>query len=100
MGGPGRLLGGGRQRPPNRSAWLTRYQAILGPLYTLFLPFAFRVEGWQFTLGHLRGPRRGAEVALMVISTIAWLAPAAVFGWWWLACSCSARVWPGCTWPW
>src|SRR5712691_2935951 len=57
---------------PNRSAWLTRYQAILGPLYTLFLPFAFRVEGWQFTLRQLRGARRAIEVSLMVLSTVAW----------------------------
>src|SRR5579859_3055317 len=60
---------------PNRATWLTRYQAILGPLYTLFLPFAFRVEGWQFTLGHLRGRRRVAEIGLMTLSTVAWLWP-------------------------
>ena len=69
----------------NRSIWLTRYQAILGPLYTLFLPFAFRVEGWQFTLNHLRGPRRIAEIGLMIVSTLAWLLPVAVMSWWWLA---------------
>jgi fatty acid desaturase len=70
---------------PNRSAWLTRYQAMLGPLYSLFLPFAFRVEGWQFTLAHLRGARRVIEAALMIVSTVAWLLPAAALGWWWLA---------------
>jgi fatty acid desaturase len=70
---------------PNRSTWLTRYQAILGPLYTLFLPFAFRVEGWHFTLNHLRGPRRVAEICLMILSTLAWLVPVAVLSWWWLA---------------
>jgi fatty acid desaturase len=70
---------------PNRSAWLTRYQAILGPLYTLLLPFAFRVEGWQFTLRQLRGTRRAIEVSLMALSTVAWLLPVAALGWWWLA---------------
>src|SRR5450755_4235316 len=70
---------------PNRSAWLTRYQATLGPLYSLFLPFAFRVEGWQFTLVRLRGARRAIEAALMIVSTVAWLLPAAALGWWWLA---------------
>jgi fatty acid desaturase len=69
---------------PNRSAWLTRYQAILGPCYALFLPFAFRVEGWQFTLTHLRGARRAIEVALMIVSTVGWLLPVAALGWWWL----------------
>ncbi|MCA1644845.1 MAG: acyl-CoA desaturase [Chloroflexi bacterium] len=69
---------------PNRSTWLTRYQAILGPLYTLFLPFAFRVEGWQFTLNRLRGSRRMAEICLMTLSTFAWLLPFAALSWWWL----------------
>jgi fatty acid desaturase len=69
---------------PNRSAWLTRYQAVLGPLYTLFLPFAFRVEGWRYTLAHLTGARRGLEVSLMIFSTVAWLLPVAALGWWWL----------------
>jgi fatty acid desaturase len=80
---------------PHRSTWLSRYQAILGPLYALFLPFAFRFEGWQFTLRCLRGPRRGAEVTLMVISTIAWLAPAAVFGWWWIVVFCASQILAG-----
>jgi fatty acid desaturase len=71
-------------RPP-RARWLTRYQAILGPLYTLFLPFAFRVEGWQFTLQTLRGSRRTIEVGLLTLSGIAWLLPATRLGWWWLA---------------
>jgi fatty acid desaturase len=70
---------------PNRSTWLTRYQAILGPLYTLFLPFAFRVEGWQFTRATLRGTRRHVEIGLMVVSSVAWLLPTVTLGWWWLA---------------
>src|SRR5579859_2315509 len=69
---------------PNRSAWLTRYQAVLGPLYALFLPFAFRVEGWQFTIHHLRGAKRAVEVSLLVVSTAAWLLPTVALGWWWL----------------
>jgi fatty acid desaturase len=69
---------------PGRALWLTRYQAILGPLYTLFLPFAFRVEGWQFTFHSLRGTRRAIEASALVLSTAAWLSPLAVLGWWWL----------------
>jgi fatty acid desaturase len=69
---------------PNRSTWLTRYQAILGPLYTLFLPFAFRFEGWQFTLRHVRGIGRRVEMALMLVSSGLWLLPTACLGWWWL----------------
>jgi fatty acid desaturase len=70
-------------RPNRGPAWLTRYQAILGPLYTLFLPFGFRVEGWQFTLGQLGGIRRAIEASLMVASTFAWLLPVVMLGWWW-----------------
>jgi len=65
-------------------AWLTHYQAILGPLYTLFLPFGFRVEGWHFTIRHLSGSRRVVEASLMTLSTLAWLAPVARLSWWWL----------------
>jgi fatty acid desaturase len=70
---------------PDRARFLTRYQAILGPLYTLFLPLAFRVEGWQFTLRHLRGTARTAEASALALSTLAWLLPIASLGWWWLA---------------
>jgi fatty acid desaturase len=69
---------------PNRSTWLTHYQAILGPLYTLFLPFGFRVEGWHFTLSRLSGSRRVVEASLMTLSTLAWLAPFTRLSWWWL----------------
>src|SRR6266571_7943530 len=69
---------------PARARWLTRYQAILGPLYTLFLPVAFRLEGWQFTRSNLRGTRQLVEVCLLALSTGAWLLPLAVLGWWWL----------------
>jgi fatty acid desaturase len=71
-----------RQRRPN---WLTRYQTIVGPLYTLLLPFAFRVEGWTFTLRELRGTRRGADLTLVLVSALAWLWPISVLGWWWIA---------------
>src|SRR5258708_16320143 len=70
---------------PHRSSFLMRYQVVLGPLYALFLPFGFRVEGWHFTLSQLRGSRRVTESSLMTLSTVAWLAPVAVLSWWWLA---------------
>ena len=69
---------------PDRSAGLMRYQAILGPLYALFLPFAFRFEGWQYTLRRLRGARRAIEVGLLLGSTAGWLLPGALLGWWWV----------------
>jgi fatty acid desaturase len=70
---------------PRRVSWLRRYQAVLGPLYTLFLPFAFRYEGWQFTLRRLRGRRRALEILLLLVGSAAWLGPALSLGWWWLA---------------
>ena len=70
---------------PAGARWVTRYQAILGPLYTLFLPFAFRLEGWHFTFRNLRGTRRVMEASALALSTAAWLLPVTVLGWWWLA---------------
>jgi len=68
-----------------RARWLRRYQAILGPLYTLSLAFAFRVEGWSFALRALRGRRRALEVGLLGTSLIGWLLPVLVLGPAWLA---------------
>jgi fatty acid desaturase len=70
-------------RPP-RVAWLTRYQVLLGPLYTLFLPFAFRVEAWQHTWRTRRGGARAGELGLLTLSSLAWIAPVLWLGGWWL----------------
>jgi fatty acid desaturase len=65
--------------------WLSRYQAMLAPLYVLFLPFAFRLEGWQFAFDRLEGRRRLVELTLLGISTLCWLCPTLVLHWWWIA---------------
>jgi fatty acid desaturase len=70
---------------PARARWLIRHQALLGPIYTLGLPFAFRVEGWSFALRRVRGSRRLIELALLATSAMVWLLPCLVLGWTWLA---------------
>jgi fatty acid desaturase len=69
---------------PRRSKWLSRHQAIVGPLISLLLPFAFRLEGWRFVFCQLRGSAGAAEVLLLATSTVAWLFPTAALGWWWI----------------
>jgi fatty acid desaturase len=64
--------------------WLSRYQALLAPVYVLFLPFAFRAEGWQFAFERLDGRRRLVELALLCASTVAWVCPVLVLHWWWV----------------
>ena len=71
-------------RPQTRSRWLIRHQALLGPLYTLGLAFAFRAEGWSFALRELRGTRRAVELSGLLASLVVWLLPAALLGWAWL----------------
>jgi fatty acid desaturase len=68
-----------------RARWLIRHQALLGPIYTLGLAFAFRVEGWSFALRRLHGTRRTLELALLASSATLWMLPCLVFGWTWLA---------------
>jgi fatty acid desaturase len=63
--------------------WLIRHQAMLGPMYTLGLAFAFRLESWVFAMRRLRGPRRLLEAAMLSGSLLAWLAPTVVLGWPW-----------------
>jgi fatty acid desaturase len=72
-----------RDRPP-RLRWLARHQAVIGPILTLALPFAFRVEGWLFALRNLRGKRQYLEIGLLVLSVVGWTLPAVVLGWGWL----------------
>jgi fatty acid desaturase len=75
----------------SRRGWrrvLARYQALLTPLllvFMLFLALALRVESWSYTLRHLYGRRRRAEVVLLVINALAWAAPYAALGMRWLA---------------
>jgi fatty acid desaturase len=64
--------------------WLIRHQAALGPLYTLGLAFAFRVESWAFAWRRLQGPRRLAELLALLSSVLVWLAPVGILGAAWL----------------
>jgi fatty acid desaturase len=66
--------------------WLTRYQAFLFvPAITLLLDWAFRSEGWRYVLRELRGMRRAGEMALLLVSIVAWATPLFFYGWRWLA---------------
>jgi fatty acid desaturase len=67
-----------------RKLWLIQHQALLGPLYTLGLAFAFRAESWAFAARRLQGGRRVCELMLLAASVLAWVAPVGVFGWAWL----------------
>jgi fatty acid desaturase len=78
-----------------RARWLIRQQALLGPLYTLGLAFAFRLESWAFAVRRLRGRRRVCEVVLLTASLVAWLAPAGALGWTWLVTFALGQVLAG-----
>jgi len=69
---------------PTRARWLIRYQAVLGPIYTLGLAFAFRAEGWMFAVRRLRGWGQAAELSLLIASLTLWLLPVLSVGWGWL----------------
>jgi len=70
---------------PRRMRWLIRHQALLGPIYTLGLAFAFRAESWVFAIRQLQGRRQKIELALVASSLIVWIAPAVWLGWAWVA---------------
>jgi fatty acid desaturase len=69
---------------PNDVAHDPDVQWEYGPWFIPFLAFTFRLEGWRFALRDLRGYRRRAEVALLVVGTLGWLLPALTQGWVWL----------------
>jgi fatty acid desaturase len=81
-----------------RAGWMThlmRYQALLGPLYTLGLAFAFRAEGWAYALRRLHGWRRAGELSTLAASAGVWLLPAVFIGWTWLLTFCLAQILAG-----
>jgi fatty acid desaturase len=80
---------------PRRARWLIRRQAVLGPAYTLALAFAFRAEGWAFAARRLRGRRRAAEMALLLLSVLLWVLPALALGWAWIGTFLLAQVLAG-----
>jgi fatty acid desaturase len=75
--------------------WITRYQAYLFiPLVTLTLDLAFRLDGWRYVFGQLRGWRRTNEIGLLLLSTALWASPFLLLGWRWLAIYLGAQ-WVG-----
>jgi fatty acid desaturase len=82
-------------RPQTRSRWLIRHQALLGPLLTLGLAFAFRAESWAFAIRQLQGPRRVIEVSGLGASLLLWLAPVVVLGWAWMVVFALGQVLAG-----
>src|SRR2546425_315401 len=83
------------EQAATRRGWrrmIVRYQAFVGALLVVFLAFGFRIEGWIFTVRRLRGRRRWTEIALLVVGTALWLAPAAVLGWRWIAIYLASQV--------
>jgi fatty acid desaturase len=80
---------------PARARWLIKHQAILGPIYTLGLAFAFRAEGWTFALHRLSDRRRRVELALLTASLTLWLLPVVALGWQWLVTFTLAQVLAG-----
>jgi fatty acid desaturase len=78
-----------------RARWLVEHQAVLGPIYTLGLAFAFRAEGWTFAVRRLRGHRRVIELGGLAASALAWALPGFVLGWSWLATFSLAQVLAG-----
>jgi fatty acid desaturase len=69
---------------PRRMRWVIRHQALLGPLYTLGLAFAFRAESWAFAVRRLQGRRRMIELAFLASSLLVWTVPAVWLGWAWV----------------
>jgi fatty acid desaturase len=53
-------------------------------IYVPLLAFAFRAEGWQYVGHELRGRRRATELLLLSASSLGWLGPTALRGWWWI----------------
>jgi len=71
------------------------YQSLFGPGYWLGLAFLFRLEGWSFALGRLRGRRRCLEIALLASSVVLWLAPCLLLGPRWLLTYLGAQILAG-----
>jgi len=67
-----------------RHGWrraLLKYQVVLALLGLLLYTFAFRAEGWLFTIQKLKSTRRLLEITLLTLSIALWLMFIIVLGW-------------------
>lgn len=67
-----------------RQGWrraLVKYQVVLVLLGLLLYTFAFRAEGWLFTLRSLRSTKRLLEITLLTLNIVLWMAFIIVLGW-------------------
>ena len=67
-----------------RHGWrrtLIKYQVVLVLLGLLLYTFAFRAEGWLFTIRKLKSARRLLEITLLTLSIVLWLTFIIVLGW-------------------
>jgi fatty acid desaturase len=67
-----------------RQGWrrvLIKYQVVLVLLGLLLYTFAFRVEGWLFTIRSLRSTRRLLEITLLTLNVVLWITFIIVLGW-------------------
>ena len=63
-----------------RRAFL-KYQVVLVPLGLMLYTFAFRAEGWLFTMQKLKSMRRLLEIPLLTLNIVLWLTFIIVLGW-------------------
>ncbi|HEY6284829.1 MAG TPA: acyl-CoA desaturase [Ktedonobacteraceae bacterium] len=67
-----------------RHGWrraLVKYQIVLVLLGLLLYTFAFRAEGWLFTIRKLKSTRRLLEITLLTLNIALWLTFILVLGW-------------------
>jgi fatty acid desaturase len=67
-----------------RNGWrraLVKYQIVLVLLGLLLYTFAFRAEGWLFTIRKLKSTRRLLEITLLTLNIALWLTFILVLGW-------------------
>jgi fatty acid desaturase len=67
-----------------RNGWrrtLVKYQVVLVFLGLLLYIFAFRAEGWLFTIQQLKSTRRLLEITLLTLNIVLWLIFIILLGW-------------------
>ena|SRR6266487_1800679 len=68
----------------SRQGWrhaLVKYQVVLVLLSLLLYTFAFRAEGWLFTIRKLRSARRLHEITLLTLNIGLWITFIIILGW-------------------
>ena len=67
-----------------RRGWrraIIKYQVVLVLLGLLLYIFAFRAEGWLFTIRKLKSTRRLLEITLLILNIVLWFAFIIILGW-------------------